>query len=76
MAISYKMTRDSVRGAFFAPDSDCLPKYNYSTGAGWRTKNRGHVGIFGGIAVQRIEVRFVGVTDKCPPNHRRTDSGK
>jgi hypothetical protein len=23
----------------YAPDKDCLRKFNYSNGAGWRTKN-------------------------------------
>lgn len=43
MAIKRKMTRDAVRGDFFTPDSDCLPRFNYSNGAGWRTNNRGHI---------------------------------
>jgi hypothetical protein len=27
----------------FKPDGDCLPKYNYSNGAGWRTKKPGKI---------------------------------
>ena len=29
---------------FFLPDSDCLPKYNYSTGAGWKTRKGATIG--------------------------------
>jgi hypothetical protein len=28
-----------VRGGFYEPDRDCLRRFNYSNGAGWRTKN-------------------------------------
>jgi hypothetical protein len=28
---------------FFQPDTDCLRKFNYSNGAGWRTKKQGKV---------------------------------
>jgi hypothetical protein len=28
-----------VRGGFYEPDKDCLRRFNYYNGAGWRTKN-------------------------------------
>jgi hypothetical protein len=41
-----KNARAGIRGGknpFFFPDNDCLPKFNYSNGAGWRSKNKGHL---------------------------------
>ena len=35
--------RGDVRYKYYQPDSDCLPRFNYSNGAGWRTKNRGKI---------------------------------
>ena len=38
------MKRKSVGGVsrekFYEPDSDCLRKHNYSTGAGWKASKR------------------------------------
>lgn len=31
------------KNPFFFPDKDVLPKFNYSNGAGWRSKNKGHL---------------------------------
>ena len=41
MALANKNQRAGMRGGerpYFQPDDDCLRKYNYSNGAGWRTK--------------------------------------
>jgi hypothetical protein len=35
--------RGDARTRFYLPDDDCLPRFNYSTGAGWRIKNNGHL---------------------------------
>ena len=29
---------------FYLPDRDCLPKHNYSTGAGWKTRKGAKIG--------------------------------
>lgn len=29
--------------AWYLPDKDCLPRFNYSNGAGWRTKKEGRI---------------------------------
>ncbi len=43
MAVSKNSRVGRVRSGFYEPDSDCLRKHNYSTGAGWRTKNKGKI---------------------------------
>jgi hypothetical protein len=43
MAIVNKNQLVGVRGGMnpmYFPDRDCLRKFNYSNGAGWRTKNK------------------------------------
>lgn len=35
--------RGGVRRKYYEPDSDCLRRFNYSNGRGWRTKNTGHI---------------------------------
>lgn len=42
MATAHKMNRN-IRVWGVDPDADCLPRFNYSNGAGWRTKNKGRV---------------------------------
>lgn len=39
MSKNSRVGRD--RSGFYKPDSDCLKRFNYSNGAGWRTKNKG-----------------------------------
>lgn len=46
MALVNKNQLAGKRGGvnpFYQPDSDCLRKYNYSNGAGWRTKKTGRL---------------------------------
>lgn len=44
MAIMSKNSRvGRDRFGYYKPDSDCLKKFNYSNGAGWRTKNKGKI---------------------------------
>jgi hypothetical protein len=42
MAVSKNQGRlqENARKRFYDGDSDCLPKYNYSNGAGMKTKSR------------------------------------
>jgi hypothetical protein len=32
------------RNAFFLPDRDSLPRHNYATGAGWKTRKGAKIG--------------------------------
>ena len=32
------------RDGMVAPDSDCLPRFNYSNGAGWKTRKGAKIG--------------------------------
>jgi hypothetical protein len=42
MSKNSRVGRD--RNNFYAPDRDCLPKFNYATGAGWKTRKGAKIG--------------------------------
>jgi hypothetical protein len=44
MAVSKNSRVGRDRLNFFLPDSDCLPKFNYSNGAGWKSSKKAKIG--------------------------------